>query len=526
MTQETPVERPTIAAPPPFGHLLLPKGAWLTDIEESADPFFVATEMGWYAAKTGLYARSIIPMKGMPPGFADLEGSEKRGFIKLTGVRFPLWLVLQAKDFFTRIYEKHHTEAEICITYNWEENRFRAFVPEQYVGHGGVHYKFNPEHISKGWNVVGTIHSHCNFGAFHSGTDTHDADHQDGMHMTIGKLESGVEYAQMLSIGPTRIDLDFDEAVDIDQKDGPNTAPGWWDRHVHPHGQAPWSQSARQTPANNWNNYSGTYFKTPDGYRSVYDPYDNKTREPARRFITPNKWQTQDGRMIITPAILPTDCANWYEWIRKIGADPRTYLFNEENFPDYFNKVPNGTQFYLTAHEMQEMLEERGIEYRTFSERKVVGAEEEDEDERIKRHRAQDKANKAKKRNKKVTNVTYDKDIFEGWWAYIIQQAETNGTSVEDVQKGMAETGIVVDPENKSVTYEGQYQGALGDVDVEDDEDWLRRQLEYASDDEEYYSETVDTLMFMKKEMDEMGFSLDWQIVRKNDPQQLLLKGI
>ena len=33
---------------------------------------------------------------------------------------------------------------------------------------------------------VGTIHSHCDFGAFHSGTDIGDEEDFDGLHVTFG----------------------------------------------------------------------------------------------------------------------------------------------------------------------------------------------------------------------------------------------------------------------------------------------------------------------------------------------------
>jgi hypothetical protein len=44
---------------------------------------------------------------------------------------------------------------------------------------------------SEGLIEAGTVHSHCTAAAFASGTDKHDEKHRDGLHLTVGKLNSG-----------------------------------------------------------------------------------------------------------------------------------------------------------------------------------------------------------------------------------------------------------------------------------------------------------------------------------------------
>lgn len=39
-----------------------------------------------------------------------------------------------------------------------------------------------------GWQYFGTVHHHCNMGAFQSGTDLANEQDQDGLHITIGKM--------------------------------------------------------------------------------------------------------------------------------------------------------------------------------------------------------------------------------------------------------------------------------------------------------------------------------------------------
>jgi hypothetical protein len=47
--------------------------------------------------------------------------------------------------------------------------------------------------------MVGTIHSHCNFSAFHSGTDTHDEETFDGIHITLGHVDRK-EFSMVASV--------------------------------------------------------------------------------------------------------------------------------------------------------------------------------------------------------------------------------------------------------------------------------------------------------------------------------------
>ncbi len=41
-----------------------------------------------------------------------------------------------------------------------------------------------------GWTYFGTVHHHCDMGAFQSGTDFHDERNQDGLHITVGNMGS------------------------------------------------------------------------------------------------------------------------------------------------------------------------------------------------------------------------------------------------------------------------------------------------------------------------------------------------
>lgn len=49
--------------------------------------------------------------------------------------------------------------------------------------------------LSDGYELIGTIHSHCDFAAFHSGVDDADEINFDGLHITVGKLTKGYDFS-------------------------------------------------------------------------------------------------------------------------------------------------------------------------------------------------------------------------------------------------------------------------------------------------------------------------------------------
>lgn len=96
-------------------------------------------------------------------------------------------------EFFKEVYEKYDSECIVMVHYNKKKKRYRIEVPEQEVSPASLDYK--SEDAYKDYDVVGTIHSHCNMSAFHSGTDIHDEIDRDGIHITVGKIMN--EYPQI-----------------------------------------------------------------------------------------------------------------------------------------------------------------------------------------------------------------------------------------------------------------------------------------------------------------------------------------
>ena len=185
-------------------------------------PYIVATKDGYYVHRTFHFGRVLVPTDEAPLT-PDLKPTLWTDIPKL-----PNELIGQAYSFFKAIYEKRKSEAMVDITWS-EEKGYGLFVPPQTATGGGVNAKRNPEHY-KG-QIVGTIHSHCNFNAYHSGTDTHDADGHDGLHITIGDvLKQEPSIALMISVAKERWSLNLDDVTDGPLQLVPH--PEWWERYV------------------------------------------------------------------------------------------------------------------------------------------------------------------------------------------------------------------------------------------------------------------------------------------------------
>lgn len=118
-----------------------------------------------------------------------LEDLDTDALVECNLPQLPFRDVWRIKTFFKNVVQKHHSEASVSLYYNKQTKQFKVFVPEQRVSHGSVSYKMQGTIHLEGLEDflrVGTIHSHCDFGAFHSGTDIGDEEEFDGLHITFG----------------------------------------------------------------------------------------------------------------------------------------------------------------------------------------------------------------------------------------------------------------------------------------------------------------------------------------------------
>ena len=191
-------------------------------------PYIVAHQEGYSVHKSFFFGRVLVPTDKAPMA----QKLEQPAFLWYDIPKLPASLVGEALSFFSMVFATRGSEAMVDIM--WEPERgYSLFVPNQRASAGGVEAKRNPTHLRKGSRHVGTIHSHCDFSAFHSGTDEHDADNHDGLHITIGHVDdpTKTEFAVMIAASKHKWDFEIADVVDgpipMDSKH-----PLWWHRYV------------------------------------------------------------------------------------------------------------------------------------------------------------------------------------------------------------------------------------------------------------------------------------------------------
>lgn len=191
--------------------------------------FFVAAKNSYYINRPGILGPALLPF--YPPDMKDFPN--KNGFLNYKFQKLPPTIMSQALDFFRRTYNRLKTEAEVLIAYNPNlEPNIKLFIPPQRVSHASVNSAFDPTHLGRGWQLIGSMHSHADFNAFHSGTDTNDAAEFDGVHITIGHVNTDKpSWAAMVTQNNTRWDFDIEDIADLKEL-GQHTAPLWWDRYI------------------------------------------------------------------------------------------------------------------------------------------------------------------------------------------------------------------------------------------------------------------------------------------------------
>lgn len=237
---------------PQEGHEALPK---------PTNPYFVVGGRNRYIYKRLHWGDALVPVDKIET-LPDLP-EEWKAFAWFDVPPIPAAMIGQAWSFFRSIYNKNKSEAMLDL-YHHREHGYRFFVPPQIASGGGVKCLRIPEHIEVGWRLVGTIHSHCDMSAYHSGTDTHDAEGHDGIHFTIGKVtHNPCEIAVMASANGINWDLKITDAVDGDI---PFTLhPKWWERYVE-HPLAKKHFALPQTPKGHVSTWGGKGGSWRNGY--------------------------------------------------------------------------------------------------------------------------------------------------------------------------------------------------------------------------------------------------------------------
>jgi hypothetical protein len=203
-------------------------------LPEPEVPYYALAKEGIYLHRKTQIGTVLIKQPTMPKNAFLAKLGHDTGLFTWTRDKIPAKIIAQATSFFTRIYDKYGTEAEILLTMHNETGAVRIFVPYQRVNGSAVKSIYDHTHIDHDYTVIGTIHSHCNFSAFHSGTDSADAADMDGVHFTIGNLKSATPQIVAMVV-MNKKEFHYKDPSDIAEIDfTSDTAPDWWDQYVFP----------------------------------------------------------------------------------------------------------------------------------------------------------------------------------------------------------------------------------------------------------------------------------------------------
>jgi PRTRC genetic system protein A len=140
-------------------------------------------------AKDGIYLKkklgvmdSIAPVKEISI-LQTIQPTAKMNIPKIPAVEFG-----KIYEFFKAVYQAHSSESIVLLFFNETTKKYKVIAPHQKVSGAGAEYDRGI--VIEGHTMIGTIHSHANFSAFHSGTDVGDEMNFDGLHITIGHVNS------------------------------------------------------------------------------------------------------------------------------------------------------------------------------------------------------------------------------------------------------------------------------------------------------------------------------------------------
>ena len=145
-----------------------------------SDIYYIIAKEGIFLKKKLGIMDSIAPVKNISI-LESVAASAKMNINKI-----PAADLAKVHSFFKEVYRQYRAEAIVLLFYNEETGEHKIIPPKQKVTMAACDYD---KGISiDGFTMIGTIHSHGSMSAFHSGTDDHDEEHFDGLHITLGHL--------------------------------------------------------------------------------------------------------------------------------------------------------------------------------------------------------------------------------------------------------------------------------------------------------------------------------------------------
>jgi hypothetical protein len=149
--------------------------------------------------KANSKVKVVKSVDGLVSAIFDHEIKESKATVVYTGPKISEEEWNKVLAFFKFSYDTTHSEAQVRLFVNPKLGLWRAWAFPQICGTGMTTKEIEEEtpertaqrarfNDAEGWMPFGTVHHHCAAGAFQSGTDEHDETRQDGLHITVGKL--------------------------------------------------------------------------------------------------------------------------------------------------------------------------------------------------------------------------------------------------------------------------------------------------------------------------------------------------
>ena len=135
----------------------------------------------------------------------DYEIKSGKGMLDYTGPKFSVQMWHQVLSFFRWTHKEMHSESQVRLYVNLKVGRWGAWAFPQEARTGmsarEIATPETPEQAverfaswdsepSADWLYFCTVHHHCSASAFQSGTDEENERNQDGLHVTVGRMDA------------------------------------------------------------------------------------------------------------------------------------------------------------------------------------------------------------------------------------------------------------------------------------------------------------------------------------------------
>lgn len=127
------------------------------------------------------------------------EIKETKGTLLYTGPKIPPEVWFAVTSFFKWTYDTTKSESQVRLFVSPTQKTWRAWAFPQEAKTGMTARELDNDEAKKQraelnmnppeWFYFGTVHHHCGAGAFQSSTDEHNEKDQDGLHITVGRMD-------------------------------------------------------------------------------------------------------------------------------------------------------------------------------------------------------------------------------------------------------------------------------------------------------------------------------------------------